>query len=114
MRTVSRQVIIRFRKLASHNLPVGEAKVGGAAALTSQWLRFQYLPFTPILKLSCLSLSARAPLFSLSSPKCSANFLFASADFLPRFPPHRKELIVQLECWERTPPLNNNNNNKYK
>lgn len=32
MRTVLRQVIIRWRKLARHSLPVGEVEVGGAAS----------------------------------------------------------------------------------
>lgn len=91
-------MIIRFRKLARHNLSVGEAEVGGAAALTSQWLRFQYLPFIPILKLSCLFLSTKPPLFSFPSPQSYASFLFASAsDFLPSFPPIRSIGILEKD-----------------
>lgn len=61
----------QIEEAGSTQSSVGEAEVGRAAALTSQWLRFQYLPFTPILKLSsCLFLSAKPPLFSFPSPKC--------------------------------------------
>ena len=60
----------QIEEAGSTQSSVGEVEVGGAAALTSQWFRFQYLPFTPILKLSCLFLSAKPPLFSFPSPKC--------------------------------------------